>query len=332
MKQIEHIVFFDGKCNLCNRSVDALINKKKDNTLYFASLQSEFAAAFLPTNRVDLNDLDTLYYYSKGRLYNRSSALLQVSARLKGGFPLLKVLFLVPRFIRDAAYTLVARNRYRLFGKKDTCRLATEEEKTFFLETREDFTQNEFLGRECLLEENRGVPSLVFTVLLVTFLIAPYFIYIRYGAEMEPYPAVILPSGAGFAYRDSSQLSYEYAYLYGQDENGEWEYLNPEEFLFPMPSYYIGHVMTHISWLDEPPVNNDVAGTLRTWMFNNGWIRLPFRIEESEEFKRWLSDKLIAHAFDSRQIRIERHRVIQELEGDMFVRDSIYAIQDISLE
>lgn len=332
MKQIEHIVFFDGKCNLCNRSVDVLINKRKDETLYFASLQSEFAAAFLPPHRVDLSDLDTLYYYSKGTLYARSSALLHVSARLKGGFPFLRVFLLVPRFIRDAAYTFVARNRYRFFGKKDTCRLATEEEKALFLETKEDFTQNEFLGRERLLEENRRIPSLAFTLFLAAFLFVPYFIYIRYGTEMEPYPAVILPSGAGFAYRDNSHLSYEYAYLYGQDENGDWDYLNPEEFLFPMPSYYIGHVMAHISWLEKAPVKKEVPGTLQSWMFDNGWTRSFFRIEEGEDFKRWLSDKLIAHAYNGGQIRIEHHRVFQELEGEQMVRDSIYAIQDISLE
>lgn len=156
MKQIGHIVFFDGKCNLCNRSVDILIKKRKDDTLYFASLQSEFAAAFLPADQVNLNDLDTMYYYCKGRLYDRSSALLQVSTRLKGGFPLLKGFYLIPRFIRDAMYRLIAKNRYRLFGKKDSCRLATEEEKALFLETKEDFEQNQFSGREILLEASKS--------------------------------------------------------------------------------------------------------------------------------------------------------------------------------
>lgn len=333
MAQIEQIVFFDGTCNFCNSTVDILFSRRKHKNLYFASLQSEFAAEFLPKDQVDLSNLDTIYYYRNGKLYDRSEAVLRVSRELKGLYPLLQLFLLFPGFLRDAVYDLVARNRYRIFGKKDTCRIATEEERASFLETSEDYHRNSFPGEEKLRSpEVRKIPSPGFTVVFLVLMMSPYFIYMRYGAEMEPYPAVILPSGAGICYRDSSSLTYGYTYLYGENNRGNLVYLNPEEFLFPLPPYYVGHIQNHIAWMDSPPEQREITGLLQSWMADKGMIRNAYRPGQIPGFAKWLGRKLSAYGMNPEVIHLEYHQVTQELEGDRNVRDTVYKNTTISLK
>ena len=128
------ILFFDGVCNLCNSSVDLVMRKNRGQDIYFASLQSDFAARFLGAHGIRNTDLDTMIYYTKGKFYFRSSAVLQMTKKLRGGYPLLAAFLAVPKLIRDGVYKWVAKNRYRFFGKRDTCRLPTPEEKKRFVE------------------------------------------------------------------------------------------------------------------------------------------------------------------------------------------------------
>lgn len=127
-----NIVFFDGVCNLCNAAVDRIYRHNRQRDLYYASLQSEFAKRNLPAAGV--HKLDTIVFYSEGKLYYRSSAALQIARHLNGIYRLLVILYIVPRFIRDAVYRLIAKNRYRLFGKKDSCRIPAPGEKKYFIE------------------------------------------------------------------------------------------------------------------------------------------------------------------------------------------------------
>ena len=123
------IVFFDGYCNLCNGLVNWLMRADKKKTLQFASLQGETAARRLLAAAGAPRDLDTVVYLRNGKQLERSSAALMILFDLGGAWVLAAPLLLVPKFLRDLAYALVARNRYRVFGKKDTCRLPTPEER-----------------------------------------------------------------------------------------------------------------------------------------------------------------------------------------------------------
>lgn len=126
----DHIVFFDGYCNLCNGSVDFLINRDMQHKLHYASLQSEIALAEIPE---DFRTEDSMIFYSKGVFYLRSDALIEIG-RVLGGIYKVGVLFkFLPSGFRDWCYRKIAKNRYRWFGKRDTCRVPTPKEKSMFL-------------------------------------------------------------------------------------------------------------------------------------------------------------------------------------------------------
>ena len=128
------VILFDGVCNLCNRTVDFVLKNNYKQNLYFTSLQSPFGRQFLNDFDIPLHELNTLYYYHDDHLYNKSTAVLKILKELKGLYPLLSVFLIVPTFIRDFFYDLLARSRYRIFGKRDSCRVPTEEEKPFFID------------------------------------------------------------------------------------------------------------------------------------------------------------------------------------------------------
>ena len=122
------IVFFDGYCSLCNNSVDWLMRIDKKGKLKFASLQGDTAKQFLGINR-NLSDLDSVIYLNENKRFERSSAVLNILADIGGPLAIFQIFLIVPQFIRDFVYKLVARNRYRIFGKRDTCRLPSPEER-----------------------------------------------------------------------------------------------------------------------------------------------------------------------------------------------------------
>jgi predicted DCC family thiol-disulfide oxidoreductase YuxK len=126
------ILFFDGYCTLCNASVDFVLRHDKACVLKVASLQGQAAREHLPETLRE--SLDSLVLFHNGRIYTESTAALKVAGLL--GFPwtLATVFLLVPPFIRNAVYRWVARNRYRWFGKRDTCRLPTAAERARFLD------------------------------------------------------------------------------------------------------------------------------------------------------------------------------------------------------
>lgn len=127
------IIFFDGVCNLCNAVVDFTMQNNPKKDIYFASLQSDFAIDFLAKHNYDASALNTFYFYEKGKMYNRSDAALKLAKNLNAPYKFATLFFLVPTGIRNSVYDLVSKNRYRFFGKKDSCRLPTEEEQSFFL-------------------------------------------------------------------------------------------------------------------------------------------------------------------------------------------------------
>jgi len=128
------VVLFDGVCNLCNASVRFIINRDSRGRFKFASLQSVVAKQILKEIGVDTDALSTIVLIRQERCYVRSDAILEIARKLDGIWPLIYAARIIPRFIRDGVYRLIARHRYSWFGKKDSCMVPTPDLKTRFLE------------------------------------------------------------------------------------------------------------------------------------------------------------------------------------------------------
>jgi predicted DCC family thiol-disulfide oxidoreductase YuxK len=134
------ILLYDGVCGLCNRFVQFILRRDRNAVFRFASLQSAFAATILARHGVNPTALDTVYVtvnYERPDEYllSRSDAAIFVLKQLPGARPPLTFLLrLVPEFLRDAIYDLVARNRYRIFGRSEVCALPSEQDGSRFLD------------------------------------------------------------------------------------------------------------------------------------------------------------------------------------------------------
>lgn len=129
-------IFFDGVCNLCNSSVNFVIDRDKKEKFTFAALQSDYAKSQLG-EAVNLDELESIVLQKNGRTYTRSDAALEIARGLGGGWTFLYGFKLLPRFLRDWAYDLIARNRYRWFGKRESCRMPTPALKARFLDSQD---------------------------------------------------------------------------------------------------------------------------------------------------------------------------------------------------
>jgi predicted DCC family thiol-disulfide oxidoreductase YuxK len=128
------VLLFDGVCNLCDAAVRFVIERDPPPaTFRFAALQSETGRALLGRFGLPVDALDTVVLLDGERAFTRSSAGLRVLARLGLPWSLLAVLLVVPRPLRDAAYDWIARNRYRWFGRRETCLVPTPEVRSRFL-------------------------------------------------------------------------------------------------------------------------------------------------------------------------------------------------------
>jgi predicted DCC family thiol-disulfide oxidoreductase YuxK len=121
---MEHpVIFFDGVCNLCHGAVRFIIRRDRTARFRFASLQSDgHRAQCAVTGRIG-EPMDSIILLEDGRTYDRSTAALRIARRLDGAWPLLYAFIIIPRPLRDAMYAWIARNRYRWFGRLDTCPL-----------------------------------------------------------------------------------------------------------------------------------------------------------------------------------------------------------------
>ena len=129
----DHIIFFDGVCNLCNSSVNFVIRRDKKNIFHFASLQWPVARKVLAGNFPDEDNFETILYFENGKIFEKSTAVLRIARKL--GFPwnLAYGFIIIPRFLSDGVYMLISRNRYKWFGKKEECMIPTAEVKNKFL-------------------------------------------------------------------------------------------------------------------------------------------------------------------------------------------------------
>jgi predicted DCC family thiol-disulfide oxidoreductase YuxK len=128
---VERTVYFDGYCNLCNAAIDFLIRHDRRQRLKFASLQGETAAKRLPPEFTQ--ELGTMVYQEGDRVWKESSAALRSGIALGGIYSVGWLALVVPSFVRDPIYRFIAKHRYQWFGKRETCRLPTPEERARFL-------------------------------------------------------------------------------------------------------------------------------------------------------------------------------------------------------
>ena len=134
MTRAEHIILFDGVCNLCNSSVQFTIRNDKENKFRFAALQSEKGKELLNAGGFDENKSDSFVLIADGNYYTQSTAALRVLKTLGGTLSLLYVFIIVPKLIRDTIYNWIAKNRYTFWGKRNECMVPTPELRGKFLD------------------------------------------------------------------------------------------------------------------------------------------------------------------------------------------------------
>ena len=130
----EPVVLFDGVCNFCNSNVNYIIQQDRKKIFRFAPLQSEAAQKLLREYNLAAREFDSFVLIDRSKAYFKSTAALKVYGQLPWYWKWTQLLWIFPRFIRDAVYDFIARNRYKWFGKKDQCMVPGEELKSRFLE------------------------------------------------------------------------------------------------------------------------------------------------------------------------------------------------------
>lgn len=125
------IILFDGYCNFCNSSINFLLKIDRKKVFVFATSQSE--AGKILAEKFNLKSIDSVLLITSGKLYSHSSAILEIISLLNYPWKILEITKIAPRFFRDAIYKWIAKNRYKWFGKRATCRIPTAVERERFL-------------------------------------------------------------------------------------------------------------------------------------------------------------------------------------------------------
>jgi predicted DCC family thiol-disulfide oxidoreductase YuxK len=128
------VVLYDGVCGLCDRSVQLILRNDRRGRFRFAALQSAAGAALLRKHGLPPAALDSVVLVEGGRAWRKSAAALRIARRMDAPWPLLWPLLVVPRPVADFFYDLVAKNRYRIFGKLDACMIPPPEVRARFLD------------------------------------------------------------------------------------------------------------------------------------------------------------------------------------------------------
>jgi predicted DCC family thiol-disulfide oxidoreductase YuxK len=128
-----YIVLFDGVCNFCNSTVNFIIERDKKNIFQFAPLQESAGKSLLQQYQLDTKDLDSIVLIKNKKAYIKSDAALEIAKDLTGLWKILVVFKIIPTFLRDKVYDFIAANRYRIFGKKESCSIPTPELRAKFI-------------------------------------------------------------------------------------------------------------------------------------------------------------------------------------------------------
>ena len=127
------IILFDGVCNFCNSRINFIIRNDKRDYFRFTPLQSETAKKLIAEKNIHTFGLDSFILIENGKAYDRTTAALRIAKKLDGLWPIFYAFIIVPPFIRDIVYKIIAKNRYKWWGKKDSCMIPTAEMRAKFL-------------------------------------------------------------------------------------------------------------------------------------------------------------------------------------------------------
>lgn len=127
------IILFDGVCNFCSGAVNFIIRQDKNKVFRFAALQSEAGQKLLEQYGLPKEKFDSFVLIDNGKVYKSSTAGLRLYSRLPWYWKWTQLFWIVPRFLRDAVYNFIARNRYRWFGKSESCMVPTADVRSRFL-------------------------------------------------------------------------------------------------------------------------------------------------------------------------------------------------------
>lgn len=128
-----NLILFDGVCNFCNTAVQTVIKLDRQKVFKFAAIQSKLGQQLYRQHGLDPVDIQTLMFVDGDRVLTKSDAVLEVLARLDGGWQLLAGFSAMPQPLRDWAYTEFARQRFFLFGRQETCMVPTPEVRERFI-------------------------------------------------------------------------------------------------------------------------------------------------------------------------------------------------------
>ena len=129
------VVIFDGVCNLCNSFINLIIKYDSNNRFVFTSLQSEISQEITSHLKIDSKNKESIFLYEQGVSYDfKSTAALKIMKEFGGLWYLTQVGYILPQFLRDGIYDIVAKNRYKWFGKRDICMIPSAETKSKFLD------------------------------------------------------------------------------------------------------------------------------------------------------------------------------------------------------
>jgi predicted DCC family thiol-disulfide oxidoreductase YuxK len=131
--QNTQIILFDGVCNFCNSSINFIIDHDPEKHFKFAPLQSEVGQEILAQFNKNTKDFDSVILLKNNKLYQKSEAAIEITKHLSGAWKYLAVFGILPAFFLNFFYDIVAKNRYKIFGKTETCRMPTVELRERFL-------------------------------------------------------------------------------------------------------------------------------------------------------------------------------------------------------
>jgi predicted DCC family thiol-disulfide oxidoreductase YuxK len=132
-KEQSYIILFDGVCNFCNYWVNFILKRDKNNRFKFSALQSESGKKLLNKFNLPENDFDSFILIAGDKIFKKSTAAFIVASQLSGISKIILPFKIFPNSLTDFIYDLIAKNRYKIFGKKNKCRIPTEQEKGKFI-------------------------------------------------------------------------------------------------------------------------------------------------------------------------------------------------------
>ena len=121
------VILFDGYCNLCNSQVNSILRFDYKKFFYFSNLDSSFSKKVIKENKVESLEGNTIILYHNNKIIIKSNAAIKIAYLLGGFFKIFMIFKILPNFIREGIYDVISRNRYRWFGKSDSCYIPKKE-------------------------------------------------------------------------------------------------------------------------------------------------------------------------------------------------------------